>query len=438
MSGPKCSSYSVSNLERQRQEEERRRRELVEVQKKISSLEKQVSNLDTKIQMRKAEYQDEGFHINLAIVKAVVNQSDVQELKGYMLRLMSSLNQNQTLLETELKRCKMARVEVTKRLQDAFKKKSLELAAEVAQGLHERPNASDILRDFAKFEKQQKLESEQKRIAALGTSIERKLKRINPDISNDQRTELEQLAAEILISSEKRAKDLLHELSYQVQSYNNEAEKIAKQKQSRLIRDEETALKARDWLAKFEDFPDVLPRILRTKLEEVQERKKEFSPEVVQDLEKIHAQALKNADQEYASKQIEEALIELGYDVTSDFQTLSSESNQYYFQKPKWQNYYVKLDMKQHKNELNFNVVKLDTSNQSQDNAIRDKEIESEWCSEFGEVLDALKEKGISTQVSRQLPAGALPVATVQGQTSAKIQARRGRQKQKSQKRAES
>lgn len=215
--------------------------------------------------------------------------------------------------------------------------------------------------------------------------------------------ELEALASAILLApSRERAEELAAELRLRVQRFREE--------QGALQQDAE---EAQSLLAV---LPDDVPDTLRTRIELVASGTEPLDPEMrlaIQNLSSATQKARQRLEQEAAASVLEQSLRDLGFEVEGVENTLFVEGGMVHFQRPGWENYFVRLRLDPREQTLNFNVVR---PRGGEDNAERrrlDTLAEDRWCSEFPRLMKTLEARGLLLKVTRQLGAGELPVQAV-------------------------
>lgn len=215
---------------------------------------------------------------------------------------------------------------------------------------------------------------------------------------------LERLARDIVLApSLERAEELATELRLGVQRYREE----------QAARKEENA----EALALLEALPEEsTPDFLRAALEAVAAGTERLDPETrqaAQTLLDAAQQARAREEQAAAAVVLEQSLRDLGYEVEGVDSTLFVEGGVVHFQRPGWENYFVRMRLDAQEKTLNFNVVR---PRGEEDNAQRqrlDFIAEDRWCSEFPRLQQTLAARGLNLDVTRQLGAGELPVQAV-------------------------
>lgn len=115
--------------------------------------------------------------------------------------------------------------------------------------------------------------------------------------------------------------------------------------------------------------------------------------------------------QEAAAIVLEQSLKDLGYAIEEIEETLFVEGGVAHFQKPGWDDYFVRLRVDPKRNTMNFNVVRAGTTGEVR--KVEDMLAEERWCAEFPKLFDTLKARGIPITVTRLLQAGEVPVQVV-------------------------
>lgn len=128
------------------------------------------------------------------------------------------------------------------------------------------------------------------------------------------------------------------------------------------------------------------------------------------DEQAVRQQQLEN---EAAALVLEQSLRDLGYEVEGVENTLFVEGGIVHFQRPGWENYYVRLRLDSRDATINFNVVRPRGAEESEVRRRLDTLAEDRWCAEFPQLLKTLEARGLRLKVTRQLAAGELPVQVV-------------------------
>ncbi|MBZ0104344.1 MAG: hypothetical protein K8H84_01820 [Sulfuricella denitrificans] len=215
--------------------------------------------------------------------------------------------------------------------------------------------------------------------------------------------ELERLARDIVLApSLERAESLATELRLGVQRYHTE----------QATKSEDAA----EALALLEALPDSTPAFLRTALEAVAMGTERLAPEThraAQELLDAAQKAREHEEQEAAALVLEQSLRDLGYEVEGVESTLFVDGGVVHFQRPGWENYFVRMRLDAREKTLNFNVVRPRSEEDNPQRQRLDFLAEDRWCSEFPRLQQTLAARGLNLAVTRQLGAGELPVQAV-------------------------
>jgi hypothetical protein len=114
---------------------------------------------------------------------------------------------------------------------------------------------------------------------------------------------------------------------------------------------------------------------------------------------------------EAAAIVLEQSLRDLGYDVDGIGETLFVEGGVAHFQKPGWNDYFVRLRIDAVRGAVNFNVVRPGAA--GDDRRQEDLLAEERWCAEFPQLQQTLAKRGLQVAVTRMLAAGEVPVQVV-------------------------
>ena len=118
---------------------------------------------------------------------------------------------------------------------------------------------------------------------------------------------------------------------------------------------------------------------------------------------------------EAAALVLEQSLRDLGYEVDGITETLFVEGGVAHFQKPGWNDYFVRIRVDVARTALNFNVVRPGAA--GDDRRREDMLAEERWCAEFPVLQKTLAARGLKVAVSRMLAAGEVPVQVVDAAT---------------------
>ena len=118
---------------------------------------------------------------------------------------------------------------------------------------------------------------------------------------------------------------------------------------------------------------------------------------------------------EAAAIVLEQSLRDLGYEVEGIGETLFVEGGIAHFQKPGWDDYFVRLRIDAGRGAINFNVVRAGQA--GEDRKHEDMLAEERWCAEFPKLRETLAVRGLDVAVTRMLAAGEVPVQVVDAAT---------------------
>jgi hypothetical protein len=401
MSGPKTSHYSIRAARRQEQErrqaEERKRREelaarFAAAEEKRSTLEKSAARLSMAVGELREHFPSEKVDISVPSCDAPQTE-DPGRLEDFVRRLEGELLKAETTLRNAGDQAKA---------NEDFRGATRN-AAEFCEGT--ASTAEEAMRRFV----------ESKAVKPSGSSmtdrraeIDRILGRQGSENWREATPKLEGLVMEALsVDSENRFSALTTEIRLQVQHMKRREEaRNAGAEKAKVLLD------LLDSEIPFGEEP------LKQRLELVRVGAIPFS----EDFETLARKALARAQesardqlQASAAEIVRETLADLGYDVAPIEETLFARGGKVYFRKAGWKNYCVRLTVRPAESKMNFNVVRIEERTNDRDSSSREADIEAEnaWCSGYQQFVDTLAARGLDTQLTRQLPVGAVPVQRV-------------------------
>jgi len=165
----------------------------------------------------------------------------------------------------------------------------------------------------------------------------------------------------------------------------------------------------------------------------------EVTPSLKARVDDAREAAIRAAEREHVSATLKSALTELGYEVGQDFEARLAERGFADVGQPRWRGYALRVRENPAESDLGFHVVRGRGGGQAQ--AVRDREVEQDWCSDMPQVIASLKEHGIDSAITRQLAPGARPVLVTDDLPAREQQgivARRSRAAHRSERRADS
>lgn len=200
---------------------------------------------------------------------------------------------------------------------------------------------------------------------------------------------------------------LCAQLQLQVQTHN---ERVQKRE-----RDSKTA---QEWLGQIEkedvegSFAD-----LREALADVVAARRPWDAELVQDCEAATAELARQAQSRRdarAAMVLEATLKDLGYAVEGIGDTLFAEGGVVHFQGKGWNDHFMRLQVRPERGEMYFRMV---CSADADVTPAADTEMERRWCAGYPELLKTLSERGIESTTLRALAPGQIVVEKVPADT---------------------
>lgn len=397
MSGPKTFDYSFSAARREelarRQAEDRRRREelaarVAAAKRKCSELEKMAGRLSRAVGELRECFPAERIEVAVPNITAPPGD-DAEALEAFHIRMEAALRRSENDLQLAGQQAKANR---------DFRA-ATGRAAELVVGTVS--TATEAMKRYAEYIAIKIGDSAQN---SRRQEIDRILGRFGTDNWRHASSQLEGLVMEALsAANESRFSALTTEIRHQLQ-----------QAAERDIQRKEDAAKARGLLEKLEIGVPIGAEQVKQRLELVKVGAIALSQDIESAAEYVLARA---ADEEeafmhdLAAQTVSETLSDLGYDVSPIEETLFAKGGKVYFRKAGWRNYCVRLTVRPEESRMNFNVVRIDGEGSSSRSA--DIEAENAWCSGYSELVNTFAARGLSTQLTRHLPVGALPVQTV-------------------------
>ncbi len=398
MSGPKTCSYSISAAERaQRQAEEQKRRaelaaRLLAAKQKHSELEKRADRLTMAITSLQGQFPAETINIAVPSGKAPFTENP-SVLEGFINKLDAGLSEAEATLQ---------RIGSQANANESFRSATKHALA-LCSG--EETTSSHAIQLFIEA---RDAKSSDLAIADRQSEIDRIIGRHLSENWRDASPDLEHLVFEAMgAESESRFSALLTEIRLQVQTLR---------KNEQLF--EADAKKATELLYRLDFEIPCGEEPLKQRLELVRVGAIPFSVE----LDTLVTAALNKSEQTAkaelqasATEIIKATLADLGYDVAPIEETLFAKGGKVFFRKTGWNDYCVKLTVRPGESKMNFNVVRLESSQSDREVKSRDSDLAAEnaWCSGYQQFVDTLAARGLDTNLTRHLPVGAVPVQTV-------------------------
>ncbi len=401
MSGPKTSHYNIRAASRQeqarRQAEERKRRELLAARvaaakEKRSELEKRAGRLSRAVGELRERFPSEMVDVAIPDCNAPKTQ-DPGKLEEFVTRLERDLLQAEAALRNA--------GEQAQANQDF--RSATRSAAELCEG-----TASTAEEAMRRFVESKSAKASGSTLAERRAEIDRILGRQSSENWREATPKLEHLVMEALSAeSESRFSALTTEIRLHGQEMRRlEETRKADAEKARALLDRldlgipsgEEPLKQRLELVSVGAIPfsEDFETMARDALATIEEA----------DRAKLHA---------FAAEIVKDTLADLGYDVAPIDETLFSRGGKVFFRKSGWNNYCVKLTVRPNESKMNFNVVRIAERPDDRERSSREADLEAEnaWCSGYQQFVETLAARGLDTQLTRQLPVGAVPVQTV-------------------------
>jgi hypothetical protein len=394
MSGPKSARYNIharreAEEARVREERARRQEQLAALVHRCTETEARIEQLAVTLNDLRRKFPTESLDVTMP--PAIRPQTaDLDKLSEYVNRLE--------------KWASSTALQLSEATAQAVGNKAFREAANAAQGgvRAKRKTAEEVLDELThnvathanhKDVKQQQV-------------LQRLLSRLPSD--KPMPPPIAQLAAQYLAArTPAEAEPIGIELRLQVQQFND-----SKKRQER---DHKEAVALLSRLG-----PSLSPRLqaLERELELVQAGFNGLTADLRDRAKKAVVEAaaeLTRAEQAAAAEILARSLGDLGYEVAPIENTLFVQGGTAYFKKPGWDRYCVRMVVRPVDEAINFNVVRMPDKdgNTPADSRHADAEIENEWCGSLHQLGNVLESRGIDLKMTREIPAGVLPVPVV-------------------------
>lgn len=401
MSGPKASSYTVSDNEL------RRRRAVAEA---LSTTEALVRHLQS------AYATVDAFNHNCIIhpieisrehfsVSQARQSDDLSRIEAYNRKIRAACSETTSTFEAE----RAAQTLEANLQQELVEKARLE-ASKLLKYTGKAETSADVIERYLAAERQKRQE---KKYLSHKETAERILGRIPADIQPADKASIDAVAKRILDPENKLNKEAqIGELRLQVQKAKKVADKLAVE-----------AKEAIAYLESLSGYDSPVLSRLKARLEEIAQ-KKVFAKQPLfteawrKEIEVAKAKAKAELDATYVQESISDVLKDLGYDVEDEFTTLFSKKESIRIQKPGWDEYFVQFRLTEGLGDINYNVVRYGDTAVTKDQKIQDQAMESKWCGDFSKLVQAMEAKGIQHQLKKHFKAGELPVQVIKDKKS--------------------
>ena len=419
MSGPKSSSYRVSERARRReqarrrkQEERRRRREEAqrlaeEERRRMEQGRRQLGSLADQVDQLAAEWQQaQEAHGDLAA--AWVGEPTLRSRLQDAAKLHSSND-----LATAISRITMDVAQARR----AFAQQSTLLGLRESLAAVNAERAAKQVRE-SQAREEQALNRDAEKVSELLDSL-------SAEAANEERESLARLGEEVVGALPGRRKTLLLQMRQDIQRTNANAKE-----RQRMVS------QAEQWREELAGLPGPEVEALDRSLRRVAEGQAMLTPDMAQKVKDVAASATKRLEREYASNVIVEELQQLGYEVESGFETASGEAPELLLRKPGMpDDYHIELRGEAGASKLHARVVREADGNAAQRprSAKRkqsDAQAEQAWCGDFAAALAAAERRGVHARLASRIRVGEQPVQIIAPFTDRGRPKRRQRRRQ--------
>ena len=412
MSGPKASSYTVSDNEL------RRRRAVAEALSTTEALVGQIQSAYAAIDafnhnciIHRIEISREHFSVSQAR-----QSDDLSRIETYNRKIRAACSEATSTFEAE----RAAQTLEANLQQELVEKARLE-ASKLLKHTGRAETSADVIERYLADERQKRQE---KTYLSHEETAKRILGRVPVDIQPADRESIDAVAKRILDPENKLNKEAqIGELRLQVQKAKKAADKL-----------EIATKEAITYLELLSGYDSPELSQIKTRLERIAQ-KKAFAKEPIftevwkKEIEVARAKAKAELDAAYVQESISDVLKDLGYNVEDEFTTLFSKKESIRIQKPGWDDYFVQFRLTEGIGDINYNVVRYGDVAVTKDQKIQDQQMESKWCGDFSKLVQAMEAKGIRHQLKKHFKEGELPVQTIKNEKAKERKA--GRKKKK-------
>ncbi|MFD4315415.1 hypothetical protein [Streptomyces sp. NPDC058548] len=236
-------------------------------------------------------------------------------------------------------------------------------------------------------------------------TLARVVSRLLPDCGTDHRADVGTAAERVAgATSLDEARTWLTETRLRVQRANAAVEAGR--------RDADEAIVLLHDLEDLEDAGEADADSVRALLAEVVAGRRTLDEALRRRAAACRAAAEAEAEQRYVVNTVTDALIDLGYDVSRGFETLTVTDGTLRLSRSGWSEHAVNLVVDHQEGQLRTAVVRT-AAGRGDDDAHIDVEREEQWCQDFHELRGRLAQAGLSTDVQVAVPPGQVPVPLV-------------------------
>lgn len=248
-----------------------------------------------------------------------------------------------------------------------------------------------------------------KRGLSVKKAVQELLESLEPGTPPESQVEIEALAQTCLAAKDLgHAELLLTDLRVRVHRLN----RVIREKQRSLAkRRDKEAVEARDLMQRLGALGQDPEGVLHDDLLRVASGEAPLT----ETLRTKAATALAKADRDYAGTVLKETLEQLGYEVQESFETLFAQGGSNFFQRPSWGKYHCRISVDSERERLNFDMVRYGEGREMEsiDAALRDKEMEEQWCQEVPGLLNQLAQKRLAIDLTRKLAPGTIALQVI-------------------------
>ncbi|MEU9853542.1 hypothetical protein [Streptomyces sp. NPDC047974] len=244
-----------------------------------------------------------------------------------------------------------------------------------------------------------------------GRTLTRVLSRLLPDCDASHRAEAHAAAVRVArAAGPGEARAWLTETRLRVQRANAAAEAGRRETEEavRLLHDLDTP-GAPDGTRGPGSTPDTEADSVRALLAEVVAGRRALDAPLRRRAAACRAAAEAEAERRYVVHTVTDVLADLGYRVSSGFETLTVADGTVRLSRGEWPDHAVNLVVDQRRGELRTAVVRT-TAARGDDDAHLDVEREEQWCEDFRALRGRLAQAGLRTDVQVAVPPGQVPV----------------------------
>ena len=265
--------------------------------------------------------------------------------------------------------------------------------------------ASQVQAAASRSAKEEEAQREERELRRCAEEVSCLLETLATEVSDQDRTAIEQRAQETVESPVSRRRALLVQLCLDIQRAN-----AAGQARQRIVE------QAEQWRERLLGLEGTEVEELDRALRQVVEGQASLPADMAQRVEDVVARATAASDRAYALDVITEELENLGYVVETGFETASAQGSEMLLHKPGMEEYHVSLQAEAGAPRLHTKMVREASGRDLGQSAGRkrtDHRMERIWCQDFAAALAAAERRGVRGRVAERVEAGQVPVQTI-------------------------